>query len=83
MRYNYKCKACTHEFERMLPMDDRKIPEGEPCPSCGKEDTVVQQIGAPQIVSNSKSTLRQAGGDWNNLLTRIKKGSGSDNSIHD
>lgn len=37
--------------------------------------------GAPALVSQSKSTMRQAGSEWQNHLSRIKKGSGKDNTI--
>lgn len=42
---------------------------------------VVRVIEAPSIVSTSTSTLRKAGGEWNNLLSEIKKGSGRGNTI--
>ena len=44
---------------------------------------IVQVMTAPAIVSGSMSTLRRAGGQWQNLLGKIKKGSGKDNTIHD
>lgn len=83
MIYNYQCRACEHEFTRHLPMDDRKIPEGEPCPSCGKEGTIYQKIGAPSFVSDTKSTLTRAGQGWQDVLKRVKANSGKNNSIHD
>lgn len=39
------------------------------------------QIGAPSIVSDTKSTLTRAGSEWQDHLKRIKSGSGRSNSI--
>lgn len=36
---------------------------------------------APGLVSDSKSTLRRAGSGWNDLLGKIKSGSGRGNTI--
>lgn len=32
--YEYKCESCGHQFEEMLPMKDRGVPVGNPCPEC-------------------------------------------------
>lgn len=56
--YNYACKDCEHEFDEMLKMDDRKIPEGKPCPQCGKEGTVYQKIGQINMVHQPGSRLK-------------------------
>jgi len=48
-----------------------------------ENDNIVQVMTAPAIVSGSMSTLRQAGGEWQNLLGQIKKSSGKDNTIND
>lgn len=36
--YDYKCKACGHVFDRILKVADRKTPESEACPECGKNE---------------------------------------------
>jgi hypothetical protein len=36
---------------------------------------------APAMVSQSKSTLSQAGDGWKDLLNRVKEGSGQNNTI--
>ena len=83
MKYDYKCRECEHEWDRYLPMDDRKIPESEPCPSCGAEGSVYQVIGCPGFISDSKSTLTRAGSGWQDVLKGIKKASGKSNTIND
>jgi len=81
--YNYKCTKCDHTFEQVHKMDDRKIPENEPCPACGAEGSIRQQIGTPGFISDSKSPLTRAGSGWKDVLKRVKSGSGRVNSIHD
>ncbi len=36
----------------------------------------------PATISGTVSTLRQAGGDWQDMLKKIKKSSGKDNTIN-
>ena len=36
----------------------------------------------PATIGGTVSTLRQAGGDWQDMLKKIKKGSGKDNTIN-
>ena len=40
-----------------------------------------QMLSIPNFISDSKSTLRRAGSDWQEHLGRIKKGSGQGNTI--
>jgi hypothetical protein len=45
------------------------------------EWTQVLTVGQP-IITNNKSMLTTAGGDWQNKLDQIKKGSGRRNTIN-
>lgn len=36
----------------------------------------------PATIGGTVSTLRQAGGDWQDMLKKIKKGSGKDNTVN-
>jgi hypothetical protein len=63
-------------------MDDRKIPERKECPNCDVAGMVEQTItGVPGLVSDSMSTMRRAGSEWNDVLKGIKKASGRGNTI--
>ena len=42
--YDYHCSQCNETWEAVRRMDDRKIPESEPCPKCFKENCVEQTI---------------------------------------
>lgn len=83
MLYNYKCRECDHTFDKVLKMDDRKQPVEAPCPECGAEGSVYQVIGTPGFISDSKSTLTRAGSGWQDVLKKVKKASGRNNTIHD
>jgi predicted nucleic acid-binding Zn ribbon protein len=37
---------------------------------------------APSLISGTKSTMSVAGSEWNDHLSRIKKGSGKENKIN-
>ena len=40
-----------------------------------------QTLSTPNFVGDTVSTMRRAGNDWENHLSRIKKNSGRDNTI--
>lgn len=79
--YNYACYSCDNSFSESHSIAERNIPTQTPCANCGGEMYI--KIGAPGFISDSKSTLTRAGSEWNDVVSRIKKGSGKDNSIHD
>ena len=81
--YTYSCSRCEHTFDQVLSMDDRKIPEQNPCPECKGEETVIQRIGAPKIVTSTGSMLGKAGSEWRDVLKKVKSGSGMSNTIND
>lgn len=43
--YEYLCRACAHQFERIVKFSDAPL---RTCPNCGKE-TVDQMISAPAV----------------------------------
>jgi len=48
-----------------------------------EEGDWIQIIGSPTMVTHIGGTLKQAGSEWKDLLGKIKKGSGRNNTIHD
>tara|TARA_A100001388_G_scaffold223723_1_gene174566 strand:- start:131 stop:364 length:234 start_codon:yes stop_codon:yes gene_type:complete len=42
---------------------------------------VVKDLSTPAFAGNTMSNLRRAGSEWNDHLSRIKKGSAKDNTI--
>ena len=48
-----------------------------------EDQNLVRVVDAPTLVTGTRSTLRQAGGEWQNLLSTIKKNSGKGNTVND
>lgn len=46
-----------------------------------EDDDIERVLVPPKFASNTVSNLRRAGSEWNDHLSRIKKGSGSGNTI--
>lgn len=82
MTYSYKCKNCDHTFDLNLLIAERDRPLGDACPSCDQL-TVVRAFSAPPALSyeGGKTVLQRAGSGWNDLLGKIKKGSGRRTNI--
>lgn len=60
-------------------MSQRDEATKSPCPECGDELYRTMETGG--LVSDSMSTMRRAGSEWNDVLKGIKKASGKDNTI--
>ncbi len=62
-----------------MSMSKRDEATQEPCSECGGELYRTMETGG--LVSDSKTPLRRAGSGWNDVLKKIKKGSGRSNTI--
>ena len=76
MLYDYHCSACDSTWEEVHRMDDRKIPEGLPCPSCKAEGMVLQSIcvTAPAMsysLETTRSFNKLKGSAFQEKLSRI------------
>lgn len=71
MIYTYGCKKCEHRFDGSYRMDDRKIPESQPCPSCGEMSVQHLIVSAPKVCY-SMSTMKTTDG-FNDRLKDIHK----------
>lgn len=49
--YSYQCSKCEHDFEKILRIDDRKVPTEEQCPQCHAEHTVSLCLVAPSLMN--------------------------------
>jgi len=70
--YSYKCKSCEHIFEELLSMSDNKVPEGQPCPECGKEE-VKQYFGSMPGLVHEPGTRLKVDNGWRDRLKEMKK----------
>jgi putative FmdB family regulatory protein len=69
--YEYKCRMCELEFTRIHKIDDRKIPEGEPCPECG-QGAVGMLISTPMVSYSHKGSMKTTD-SFNDRLKEIRK----------
>jgi putative FmdB family regulatory protein len=71
--YTYTCTECSDTFERVLRMDDNKLPESEACLNCGKK-SIKQIISGSFRLTTPISLGRQKPPSWfNERLREIKK----------
>lgn len=77
MRYEYFCDAkhhngCGHVFEVDLTIEERMTPMNEPCPECGKKDTICRSYTSHTFhgVVNPKDKMSE---DFKETMTRIHK----------
>jgi len=78
--YDYICNECLYSYTKLLKISERNIPTESPCPECGAL-TISQKIGAPKTVSQVGSTLSKTSNGWNDVLQKVKSGSGRGNTI--
>lgn len=77
--YDFNCESCGHEFTENVPIANRDDPRA--CPSCGKKN-VKRGVSAVKVsYSGFKENVTRAGSGWNDVLNKVKKGSGRSNTI--
>lgn len=82
MIYEYECQECKHQFSKSLLIGERDKPLSECCPSCQKDGTVTRVFNSLAVsYSGFKSPVTRAGSGWNDVLKKIKAGSGRHNTI--
>ena len=68
--FNFKCTNCDKEFDKFLSITDYKLPESEPCPSCG-EIKVQKVISSPTMFQFDKHI--KTDDSFKDLLKQIGK----------
>jgi len=72
-KYTLKRKSTGEEWDVNVPFDElARLLE---------DDDITKVLSTPSFASNTVSNLRRAGGEWQDHLNRIKKGSGRNNTI--
>ena len=77
--YDFHCPDCGHDFEELVPLDEREKPRK--CPSCGKKKCTRGVSAVKLSYSGFKDPIKRAGSGWNDVLKKVKKGSGRSNTI--
>ncbi len=77
--YDYRCLKCDKFEEHFIPIS--KKDEVRTC-SCGESSEMKRCMGAPRVHHGGAiSAIKRAGGDWNDVLKKIKSASGSNSTI--
>lgn len=69
--YEYTCRECQHTFDRFMKIDNRKIPESEPCPNCKKEGSVYQGVSAVPMGDPVRLGITRPDNGFHDVLRRI------------
>ena len=78
--YDYNCDSCGYEFTENVPIANRD--DVCACPSCGSVNDVKRGVSAVKVsYSGFKDNITRAGSGWNDVLNKVKKKSGSINTI--
>lgn len=72
--YDYKCESCGYEFEELLNIPERKLPESRHCPNCSQQ-TVKLQLPTGQFTIGDTVSLgmKKPDREFRDLLKNIKK----------
>jgi putative FmdB family regulatory protein len=68
--YDYNCSSCGHTFTEKYMIEDRKQPEGEPCPSC-QSSSVQLLIGTPGVGDSVRLGIRTVDNGFREVLSKI------------
>ena len=70
--YEYHCDHCNGQFTKLLKMDDRRLPESQPCPYCGEIKMVRQAIlSAPKIADPVRIGVTRQDNNFKEVLRGI------------
>jgi putative FmdB family regulatory protein len=73
--YEYKCKSCENQFEKLMKIAEMDQPTKEACPSCGVESVVERLFpsGAPALGDPYALGITKPGGAFKERMQEIKR----------
>lgn len=73
--YDYGCSSCENRFNKFNKIDNRKLPEDEPCPHCGTNGSVSLLIlGAPIPSDSIRLGLKKPDSGFKEVIQKIHNG---------
>ena len=78
--YDYFCESCRNEFTEQVTIANRDAPRA--CPECNKKECKRAVSVVKLSYSGFKSNLSRTSNGWNDVLKKVKGGSGRGNSIN-
>lgn len=70
--YDYQCKSCGHEFTNVFKIDDRKVPESEPCPECKETGSVIHSIKPVRFKADTLPKNHKGYGQFKEVMENVK-----------
>ena len=82
MTYSYTCTACDENWDESHLIADRDTPIQKPCPHCGVKTVKRGFKAVARISYDGKDVTSRISSGFNDLLTKVKSGSGRRNTIN-
>lgn len=73
--YEYRCDHCSHYFTEQHKIADRKKPEVDPCPSCGRVAVKQKILSGIAVVDPYVAGRVRPGHEFSQRIDEIKKNS--------
>ena len=77
--YEYECQNCGDEFETLLPMIKRKLPEQTECNSCGTLSVRLKISGGQPLIDPFRLGRVKHNDSFKETMRQIKKGNPGSN----
>jgi len=76
--YTYTCSKCNESWDDIQSLAESDKPTTEPCPKCKAENCVSREsvYSTNMSADNTMTPDKATGGQWNELMGRMKKGAG-------
>jgi putative FmdB family regulatory protein len=82
-QYSYRCRTCSHRFEKVSTIANRNQPEYEVCPSCLAIESVYLAITSAPVIGYHIAPGLRTSDNFNSRLKEVKARSGKDNTVGD
>jgi putative FmdB family regulatory protein len=70
--YDYRCENCEVVFERLLKLCEMEIPLSQPCPQCGSEQSISQELTTANFGDPVRMGVKRPDAGFGEVLSRVK-----------